>query len=70
MMREHYGAGPIKAKTYVLDNLIVCFLTDGFTTIEKTMNEAGNPNACSTCAGLPAHDEDPIQPDDRGAHRS
>ena len=22
-MREHYGRGPIKAKTYVLDNLIV-----------------------------------------------
>ena len=28
-MREHYGRGPIKAKTYVLDNLIVCVLTDG-----------------------------------------
>ncbi|MGA2927821.1 MAG: Na-translocating system protein MpsC family protein, partial [Solirubrobacteraceae bacterium] len=30
-MREHYGRGPIKAKTYVLDNLIVCVLSDGFT---------------------------------------
>jgi len=30
MMREHYGRGPIKAKTYVLDNLIVCVLSDGF----------------------------------------
>jgi uncharacterized protein YbcI len=26
LMREHYGRGPIKAKTYVLDNLIVCVL--------------------------------------------
>ena len=24
LMREHYGRGPIKAKTYVLDNLILC----------------------------------------------
>ena len=38
-MREHYGRGPIKAKTYVLDNLIVCVLSDGFTAIERTMME-------------------------------
>ncbi|HEY2657318.1 MAG TPA: DUF2294 domain-containing protein [Solirubrobacteraceae bacterium] len=42
-MREHYGRGPIKAKTYVLDNLIVCVLTDGFTAIERTMMEGGEP---------------------------
>src|SRR5436305_8183653 len=41
MMREHYGRGPIKAKTYVLDNLIVCALSDGFTAIERTMMEGG-----------------------------
>jgi uncharacterized protein YbcI len=40
-MREHYGRGPIKAKTYVLDNLIVCVLSDGFTAIERTMMEGG-----------------------------
>jgi uncharacterized protein YbcI len=43
-MREHYGKGPIKAKTYVLDNLIVCVLTDGFTAIERTMMEGGQPD--------------------------
>lgn len=43
LMREHYGRGPIKAKTYVLDNLIVCVLTDGFTAIEQTMMEGGQP---------------------------
>src|SRR5580693_5256323 len=43
-MREHYGRGPIKAKTYVLDNLIVCVLSDGFTAIERTMVEGGEPN--------------------------
>ncbi len=42
--REHYGRGPIKAKTYVLDNLIVCVLTDGFTAIERTMMEGGEPD--------------------------
>jgi uncharacterized protein YbcI len=42
-MREHYGRGPIRAKTYVLDNLIVCVLSDGFTAIERTMMEGGEP---------------------------
>ncbi len=42
-MREHYGRGPIKAKTYVLDNLIVCVLSDGFTAIERTMMSGGEP---------------------------
>lgn len=44
LMREHYGRGPIKAKTYVLDNLIVCVLSDGFTAIERTMMEGGEQN--------------------------
>jgi uncharacterized protein YbcI len=44
LMREHYGRGPIKAKTYVLDNLIVCVLSDGFTAIERTMVAGGEPN--------------------------
>ena len=43
-MREHYGRVPIKAKTYVLDNLIVCVLSDGFTAIERTMMEGGEPD--------------------------
>ena len=43
LMREHYGRGPIKAKTYVLDNLIVCVLSDGLIAIEKTMLEGGEP---------------------------
>ncbi len=42
-MREHYGRGPIKAKTYVLDNLIVSVLSDGFTAIERTMMAGGQP---------------------------
>ena len=41
LTREHYGRGPIKTKTYVLDNLIVCVLSDGFTAIERTMMKGG-----------------------------
>ena len=41
MMHEHYGHGPIKAKSYVLDNMLVCVLSDGHTPIEKTMADAG-----------------------------
>jgi uncharacterized protein YbcI len=44
LMREHYGRGPIKAKTYVLDNLIVCVLSNGFTAIERTMVDGGEPH--------------------------
>ena len=32
-----------KAKTYVLDNLIVGVLSDGFAAIERTMMEGGEP---------------------------
>jgi uncharacterized protein YbcI len=44
LMREHYGRGPIKAKTYVLDNLVVCVLGNGLTAIERTMIEGGEPD--------------------------
>lgn len=41
LIREHYGRGPISAKTYFLDNLIVCVLSDGFIALERTMMEGG-----------------------------
>ena len=44
MLRENYGRGPTKAKTYVLDDLVVCVLRDGFTAIEQTMMESGHSN--------------------------
>ena len=43
LLREHYGRGPMKAKTYVLDDLIVCVLRNGHTRIEQTMMESGEP---------------------------
>ncbi len=41
ILREHYGRGPMRAKTYVLDDLIVCVLRNGFTAHEKTMMDSG-----------------------------
>jgi uncharacterized protein YbcI len=39
---RHYGKGPTKAKTYFLDELVVSVLRDGFTTVERTLLEAGD----------------------------
>jgi uncharacterized protein YbcI len=44
LLRDHYGRGPMKAKTYALDDIIVCVMRgSGFTPIEKTMMESGEP---------------------------
>jgi uncharacterized protein YbcI len=38
LRREHYGRGPLKAKTYILDDMIVVVMRDsGYSAIEKTM---------------------------------
>ena len=45
LMREHYGRGPIKAKTYAMDDIIVCVMRgSGFTPLERTMMESGAPD--------------------------
>ena len=41
ILRESYGRGPTKAKTYILDDLVVCVLRDGFTALEQTMVAEG-----------------------------
>jgi len=41
ILRERYGRGPMKAKTYVLDDLVVCVLRNGFIAIEETMMAEG-----------------------------
>jgi uncharacterized protein YbcI len=42
---RHYGKGPTKAKTYLRDDVLVCVLKGGFTTIERTLIDAGKPDA-------------------------
>jgi uncharacterized protein YbcI len=44
ILRERYGRGPMKAKTYALDDLIVVVLrAGGFTASEQTMIDSGEP---------------------------
>jgi len=45
LYREHFGRGPTGAKTYALDDVIVCVLRDGLTTVEKTLFEQGRADA-------------------------
>jgi uncharacterized protein YbcI len=45
ILREHYGRGPMKAKTYALDDLIVVVMRgSGFTPLEKTIMDHGEPD--------------------------
>lgn len=36
---KYYGKGPTKAKTYVVDDVVVCVMQDVFTTVERTLIE-------------------------------
>ena len=45
ILREHYGRGPMKAKTYALDDIIVVVMRgSGFTALEKTIMDSGEPD--------------------------
>ena len=45
ILRDHYGRGPMKAKTYVLDDIIVVVMRgSGFTPLEQTIMDSGDPN--------------------------
>jgi uncharacterized protein YbcI len=39
---EYYGKGPTKARTYALNDVVICILRDVFTTVERTLISAGN----------------------------
>jgi uncharacterized protein YbcI len=45
LYREHFGKGPTKAKTYVLDDLVICVLRDGLTTVERTLFAKGKADS-------------------------
>jgi uncharacterized protein YbcI len=38
---RHYGKGPTKAKTYVLEDVVLTVMQDVFTTVERTLIENG-----------------------------
>ena len=44
ILREHYGRGPMKAKTYALDDIIIVVMRgSGFTALEQTIMDSGEP---------------------------
>src|SRR5437016_14583236 len=44
ILRDHYGRGPMKAKTYALDDIIVVVMRgSGFTALEQTIMDSGEP---------------------------
>jgi uncharacterized protein YbcI len=43
--RQYYGKGPTKAKTYMVDDTIMCVLRGGFTTAERTLIDDGKAEA-------------------------
>ena len=42
LLKEFYGRGPERTKTYVGDDLVVCLLRGGFTRVEQTLLESGH----------------------------
>jgi uncharacterized protein YbcI len=42
LLKEFYGRGPERTKTYVHDDLVVCLLRGGFTRVEQTLLEGGH----------------------------
>jgi uncharacterized protein YbcI len=42
---EYYGRGPTKAKTYIVDDLVVVVLEETFTTVERTLIGRGEVDA-------------------------
>src|SRR2546429_7085296 len=42
---EFYGKGPSKAKTYLVDDTVLCVLNEGFTTVERTLINGGDSGA-------------------------
>ena len=42
LLKEYYGRGPDKTKTYVSGDLVVCLLRGGFTRVEQTLREGGH----------------------------
>ena len=41
LLKEYYGRGPSRAKSYYEDDLVVCVLRGGFSRVEQTLLEGG-----------------------------
>ncbi len=45
LLKEFYGRGPTRTKSYFQDDLVVCVLRGGFTRVEQTLLEGGRGEA-------------------------
>src|SRR5204863_6956082 len=45
LQAEYYGKGPTRAKTYIVEDLVVMVLEESFTRAEKTLAEHGERDA-------------------------
>ena len=45
LQAEYYGKGPTKAKTYIVDDLVVVVLEETFTRAERTLADRGERDA-------------------------
>ena len=45
LLKEFYGRGPTRAKSYYEDDLVVCLLRGGFTRVGQTLLEGGRGSA-------------------------
>jgi uncharacterized protein YbcI len=45
LLKEFYGRGPTRAKSYFEDDLVVCVLRGGFSRVEQTLLEGGRGGA-------------------------
>jgi uncharacterized protein YbcI len=45
LLREFYGRGPTRAKSYYEDDLVVCVLRGGFSRVEQTLLQGGRGGA-------------------------
>jgi uncharacterized protein YbcI len=45
LQAEYYGKGPTRAKTYIVEDLVIVVLEESFTRAEKTLAERGERDA-------------------------
>ena len=45
LQAEYYGKGPTRAKTYIVEDLVVVVLEESFTRAEKTLAQRGERDA-------------------------
>ncbi len=45
LLKEFYGRGPMRTKSYYQDDLVVCVLRGGFSRVEQTLLDGGRGRA-------------------------